>query len=55
MALVNLQLKEGLDKNKKPYYMVNIIAQRFTSEPIFISGLEYDYLVDLLKDAPVEE
>lgn len=51
MSLVNLKLHEGVGKNsKKPYYMVTILAQKYTSEPIFVSQLEYDYLQELVDD-----
>lgn len=54
MALVNIELKTGMGKNGSPWYQARTIAQKFKSEPLFISELEYDYLSEILK-APSQD
>jgi hypothetical protein len=50
MAKVNLQTKSGIDKNGKPWTMVTAHAGKFHSEPIFVSEIEAEYLVEYLQD-----
>lgn len=50
--LINLKLNNGTSKAGKPYYMLQTICGKFTSEPVFISELEFDYLSDMVKINP---
>lgn len=37
-------LKTGMGKTGKPWFMVIFTTGKFVSEPLFISEIDYDYL-----------
>lgn len=56
MQNIKIELNKGIsNKSQKPYYSVRFICGKYVSEPLFISELEYDYLVESTKDLDFEE
>jgi hypothetical protein len=44
MTQISITTKTGTAKNGKAWYMAIFEAGKYSSEPLFISQLEYDYL-----------
>lgn len=49
-------LKSGTGKkSQKPYYSVSFTFGDFTSDPIFVDKIHYDYLKDVIGEAAHED
>jgi len=56
MAKVTLKVSTGIGKNSgKPWYMAIVSAGDYTSEPFFISKIEYAYLKETLDENAIDE
>lgn len=52
---IDYRLSTGTGKTGKAWYMLTVTIGKYTSEPVFISELEYDYLNNLHKgDGKIE-